>query len=371
MPSGEGASDSALSSLSQAQLREAEPCDAGTGLPVRPTYMNYLPYSPQQARLLTISASVLIGLLLMGIKFYAYWLTQSAAILSDALESIINVVASSFALAAVILAAKPPDRTHPYGHGKIEYVAVGFEGALIFVAALGIFIKAAQQFWRPQPLPGLETGFGLLAGASLINLALGLALITVGRRTESITLVADGRHILTDVYTSGGVLVGLGLVWFTGRLWLDGATAALVGLNILYTGWKLLRQAFAGLLDESDIALLEQIAAILKAHRKSSWIDIHQLRARKAGNRLFVDFHLILPQDFNLEEAHQEVKELEGIFTSHFHGQADVNIHVDPCDGEQECPSCGYDPCYSRRAETAWQRVWRQDVVVEKREGEQ
>lgn len=326
--------------------------------------------SPQRARLLTIGASVVISLLLLGIKFYAYWLTKSAAILSDALESIINVVASSFALAAVILAAKPPDLTHPYGHGKIEYVAVGFEGALIFLAALGIFVKAGQQIWQPQPLPSLETGLGLLLGASLINLALGLTLIAVGRRTDSITLVADGRHILTDVYTSAGVLVGLALVWLTNKLWLDGATAALVGVNILYTGWKLIRQAFAGLLDESDITLLEKIAAILKAHRKSSWIDVHKLRARKAGNRLFIEFHLILPRDFNLEEAHQEVKELEAIFKSHFQDQADVNIHIDPCDRDQECPSCGYDPCHSRQADTAWQRVWRQDIVVAEREGE-
>ncbi|MGQ9920394.1 MAG: cation diffusion facilitator family transporter [Desulfobacca sp.] len=327
--------------------------------------------SPQRARLLAIGASVIISLLLLGIKFYAYWLTKSAAILSDALESIINVVASSFALAAVILAAKPPDLSHPYGHGKIEYVAVGFEGALIFLAAVGIFVKAGQQLWQPQPLPGLETGLGLLLGAGLVNLALGLTLIAVGRRTDSITLVADGRHILTDVYTSVGVLVGLALVWLTDLIWLDGATAALVGVNILYTGWKLLRQAFAGLLDESDISLLENIAAILKAHRKPSWIDIHKLRARKAGNRLFIDFHLILPRDFNLEEAHQEVKELEAIFRSHFQDQADVHIHIDPCDREQECPSCGYDPCHSRQADTAWQRVWRQDIVVAARKGEE
>ena len=325
---------------------------------------------PQRARIFTITGSVVIGLVIMGIKFAAYWLTGSAAILSDALESIINVVASSFALTAVVLAAKPPDRSHPYGHGKIEYLAVGFEGALILIAAVGIFLKAGRQLWQPQPLPALPLGLGLLLGASLINLVLGLTLITVGRRTDSITLVADGRHILTDVYTSAGVLVGLLLVWLTQQLWLDGATAILVGLNILYTGWKLLRQAFAGLLDESDTALLEQLAAILKAHRKSSWIDIHQLRARRAGDRLFIDFHLILPRDFQLEEAHQEVKELEAIFRSHFHGQADVHIHIDPCDRDQECPSCGYDPCQSRQAETAWQRLWRQDVVVEKRESE-
>jgi cation diffusion facilitator family transporter len=333
--------------------------------------MQSLASSPQRARIFAITASVVIGLALMGVKFYAYWLTHSAAILSDALESIINVVASAFALGAVVLAARPPDPSHPYGHGKIEYFSVGFEGALIFLAAVGIFIKAAEQLSHPQVLPALETGLGLLLGASLVNLGLGASLVYVGKKTNSITLTADGRHILTDVYTSVGVLGGLFLVWLTGRTWLDGATAALVGANILYTGWKLISRAFAGLMDASDIELLEQIAVILKAHRKSTWIDIHQLRARRAGERLYVDFHLILPLEFSLEEAHQEVKELEQIFKEQYQNQVEIYIHVDPCDGDHECPSCGYDPCRSRQAETAWQRIWRREVVVDKREGEE
>jgi divalent metal cation (Fe/Co/Zn/Cd) transporter len=124
-------------------------------------------------------------------------------------------------------------------------------------------------------------------------------------------------------------------------------------------------------MDASDLELLEEIAAILKEHRKSSWIDIHQLRARRAGERLYVDFHLILPLEFSLEQAHQEVKELEQIFKEQHHNQVEIYIHVDPCDGDHECPSCGYDPCRSRQAETAWQRVWRREVVVDKREGEE
>jgi cation diffusion facilitator family transporter len=332
--------------------------------------MKWLSESPQKARLLTISASFIIGALLMGVKFYAYWLTHSAAILSDALESIINVVASAFALGAVVLAARPPDLSHPYGHGKIEYFSVGFEGALIFLAALGIFIKAGGQLLHPRELPSLATGLWLLLAVNVVNLALGLSLIWVGRRTNSITLTADGRHILTDVYTTGGVLIGVFLVWLTNKIWLDGATAALVGVNILYTGWKLVSHSFAGLMDASDPELLEEIAAILKGHRKSSWVDIHLLRARRAGERLYIDFHLILPQDFSLEEAHQEVKELEQIFKDHYRGQAEVNIHADPCNGDRECPICGHDPCKHRRAETAWQRVWRREVLVEGREVE-
>ena len=332
--------------------------------------MNWMSQSPQRARLVAISASFVIGLLLMSIKFYAYWLTQSAAILSDALESIINVVASAFAVGAVVLAARPPDLSHPYGHGKIEYFAVGFEGALIFLAAIGIFIKAADQLWHPRELASLGTGLWLLLAVNVVNLALGLGLIFIGNRTHSITLVADGRHILTDVYTTGGVLIGLFLVWLTGKIWLDGATAALVGVNILYTGWKLVRHSFAGLMDASDSQLLEQIATVLKGHRKPTWVDIHQLRARRAGERLYVDFHLILPQDFSLDQAHREVKELEQIFKDHYRDQAEVIIHVDPCNGDQECPICGNDPCKLRKTDTNWQRVWRREVLVEGREGE-
>jgi cation diffusion facilitator family transporter len=332
--------------------------------------MNLIAKSPQTKRLLTIGASVVLGVLLMGVKFYAYWLTDSAAILSDALESIINVVASAFALGAVVVAARPPDLSHPYGHGKIEYFSVGFEGALIFLAAVGIFIKAADQLWHPRPLPSLEIGLGLLLGAGIVNLGLGLGLISVGKKTSSITLIADGRHILTDVYTSGGVLIGLLLVWLTGRVWLDGATAAIVGANILYTGWRLVSHSFAGLMDAADTQLLEEIATVLKGHRKPSWVDIHQLRARRAGERLYVDFHLILPQDFSLEEAHREVKELEQIFRDHYRDQAEINIHVDPCNGNMECPICGNDPCQRRQSDTVWQRIWQREVLVEGREGD-
>lgn len=151
--------------------------------------MNWLTQSPQRARLVTISASFVLGFVLMSIKFYAFWLTQSAAILSDALESIINVVASAFALGAVVLASRPPDLSHPYGHGKIEYFSVGFEGALIFLAAIGIFIKAADQLWHPRALPSLETGLWLLVAVNLVNLALGLGLIFVGNRTQNILRV--------------------------------------------------------------------------------------------------------------------------------------------------------------------------------------
>ena len=314
-------------------------------------------------RLIAISASLAIGLGLMAVKFFAFWLTGSAAILSDALESIINVVAASFALGSVIFAAKSPDPTHPYGHGKIEFFSAGFEGALIIAAAAGIFYQAWPRLLHPQGIPRLESGLALILGAALVNLALGLSLVMVGKRTHSLILIADGKHVLTDVYTTGGVLVGLLAVKFTGANWLDGAVAILMGLNILVTGVRLMRQACAGLMDTSDPGLLEEISRVIARHRKDIWIDLHQLRARRAGSRVLIDFHLILPRDLLLEESHREIKELERILSGHFAGQADILIHADPCE-EPECPICGYDPCEHRRADTTMQRLWRHEVIT-------
>ncbi|MDD2903164.1 MAG: cation diffusion facilitator family transporter [Syntrophales bacterium] len=321
-----------------------------------------------RVRLLAISLSVAVSSGLMALKFYAYWLTGSTAILSDALESIINVVASSFALGSIIFAAKSPDPSHPYGHGKIEFFSAGFEGALIILAALGIFYQAWPQLLHPRGLPHLSGGVLILLGVNVVNLGLGAGLVLVGKRTQSLVLVADGKHILTDVYTTGGVLLGLGLVLLTGWYWLDGAVAFLVGVNIIITGAKLVRQAVAGLMDASAPQLLQEIAAILQKHRKSIWIDVHQLRARRSGDRVHVDFHLILPRDLSLEEGHREVKDLEKIFQSHFGPAADILIHLDPCE-DPICPICGYNPCRHRQADTRQQSLWPPEVLTAKPEG--
>jgi cation diffusion facilitator family transporter len=317
-----------------------------------------------RTRLVTVGTAVAVSVLLMAVKFYAWWLTGSAAILSDALESIINVAASSFALMSVILAGRSPDASHPYGHGKIEFFSAGFEGALIVLAALGIFYSAWPQLLEPVELPHLGQGLAFLAGVTLVNLGMGLALIYYGRRTDSLILVADGKHLLTDVYTTAGVLSGLWLMHATGWLWLDGVVAMAVGFNILVTGGNLVRQSVAGLMDESDPALLDRIVQVLKEHRKNLWIDVHRLRARRAGDRIFIDFHLILPRDLSLEDGHREVKELEHIFNTHFGGQADILVHLDPC-AQPECPVCGYDPCTHRQQSTHALPLWQRETVTE------
>jgi cation diffusion facilitator family transporter len=319
--------------------------------------MNY-PATPHlKHRLIAISASLTIGLGLMVLKFIAFWITDSTAILSDALESIINVVAASFALWSIIFAARSPDPAHPYGHGKMEYFAAGFEGALIILAALGIFYEAWPRLLHPQAVSSLASGLQLILAAAAINLILGLALVTVGKRTGSLILVADGKHVLTDVFTTVGVVLGLTGVMVTGWNWLDGAVAILVGCTILITGAMLVQQSSAALLDTSDPGLLQEICGVIARHRQDLWIDIHQLRARRSGYHVFMDFHLILPRDLSLEASHDEVKKLEKILNDHFEGRADILIHADPC-ALPECPICGHAPCEHRQEGQKMQRLW-------------
>ena len=312
----------------------------------------------QRQRIIAILCSLAVGTGLMVMKFAVYRLTMSSAVLSDALESIINVVASAFALISILMAIRPPDEDHPYGHGKIEFFSSsGFEGALIVLAAVGIFWVGIGRIVHPQPLPEIDTGIVLLLLASLINLALGVGLVRTGRRTDSLTLVADGKHVLTDVATSGGVIVGLLLVRATGWWWVDGAVACVVGVQILVTGAGLVRQAFSGLMDTADPALLQRIAGILNKIRRPYWIDIHQLRATKAGQFTRIDLHLILPRDMSLEAAHNEARELETKVIAAFDENATVLVHMDPCE-DIDCEACECSPCDMRAAAALPREPW-------------
>ena len=313
----------------------------------------------QRMRMKAVGLSIIVSLVLLALKFLTYRLTHSAAVLSDALESIINVAASSFAILSIWMAAKPADPDHPYGHGKIEYFSAGFEGALIVGAAIGIFYTGVQHLLHPRPLPHLEAGLLILMAATIINLLLGLFLVRIGQRTESITLIADGRHILTDVYSSGAVMVGLLAVHWTGWLRFDGVVACLVGVNILITGGQLVHQSYTRLMDASDPELLERITRLLAENKRPHWIDIHQLRAWRAGTMIHIDLHLVLPEDLLLDQAHQEAKRLENMLVDEFSGNADILVQMDPCD-PTACPICTLNECALRSrdpdAVTTWDR---------------
>ena len=301
----------------------------------------------QRSRLSAIGFSLAVATLLMAVKFWAWHLTGSSAIFSDALESIINVVAGAFALASVWIAERPPDERHPYGHGKIEYFSAGFEGALIVLAALGIFYAGGRRMLQPQPIPHVEAGLWLILAAASVNALLGVLLLRIGRRTRSLTLEADGRHVLTDVYTSAGVLIGLLAVKATGRYWLDGLVACALGIQILVTGYRLMRQAISGLMDETDPALIDRLAERLEARRRPLWIDIHELRCRRAGRLVHVSMHLILPRDLSLEGAHEEAKHLERLVAVFFEDPVSIVVHMDPC-LELDCAACLRNPCTMR-----------------------
>lgn len=316
-----------------------------------------------RSRLRAISLSFIVGLALMGIKFYAYRLTRSSAIFSDALESIINVVASAFALGSILFASLPPDDNHPYGHGKIEYFSAGFEGALIMLAAVSIFRAGYSYLLYPRQIFRLQEGLLLILGASLANLVLGLGLIRVGKQTRSLALVADGKHVLTDVYTSGGMLAGLFTVHLTGWYWLDGVIACLVGLNILVSGFSLMRESFSGLMNASEPQILGDISELLAQHRDEVWIDVHQLRAWRSGSFVHVDFHLILPRELRLEDAHREGKKLENLIKAHFKGHAGVLIHLDPCI-DPDCPICRRNLCCLRREQQAEHLIWTRETLT-------
>ena len=218
-----------------------------------------------------------VSVVLLGAKYTAYRLTGSTAILSDALESIVNVVAAVFALGGLVFAGRPADRSHPYGHGKIEFFSAAFEGGLIAFAAVLIMYEVAQSLIRGVEIQQLGAGLAIVIAAGLVNLALGLFLVRTGRRASSLTLVADGQHVLSDFWTSVGIVVGLVLVRLTGLAWLDPVVAALVALNLMWTGWRLVRHAAGGLLDEEDTALLNRLREVLDRRLGGGVIRVHHL----------------------------------------------------------------------------------------------
>jgi cation diffusion facilitator family transporter len=274
--------------------------------------------------------SLVVGVGMLLGKWGAYLITGSHAILSDALESVVHVAATAFALVSIRLSARPPDPKYPYGYGKITFFSAGFEGGLIALAALAILYEAIQGFIRGEPLRRLDLGLAIIFVASVVNLALGLWLIRKGKATKSLILEADGEHVLTDSYTSFGVVAGVALVLLTKLEWLDGVVAIAVGLNILWTGYRLVREAVTGLMDRADPAVLEKIVGALQQGRRPGWIDLHQLRSWQAGDRTYVDFHLVVPEDWSVVQLHETNDQCRDLLRASLGMPTDVIIHFDP-----------------------------------------
>lgn len=227
----------------------------------------------------------------------------------------------------------------------------------------GFFFEGMKQVLYPQELPNLEKGLFFLIVSGMGNLILGLVMVRVGRRTKSLVLEADGRHLLTDVYTSGAVLIGVVVVYLTGWYRFDGIIACFAGANIIFWGSRLVRQGFGGLMHAAEPELLEEICDLLTRHKRDIWIDAHRLRAWRSGKWVNVDFHLVLPRELPLQDAHREVKDLERVFSDHFGGTAEILIHLDPC-AAPECPVCNNDPCDLRQQGARHQKIWKRETLT-------
>jgi len=285
-----------------------------------------------------------ISVLILAAKFLAYWLTHSVAILTDAMESIVNVAAGFIGLYSLYISAKPRDINHPYGHGKAEFLSAAVEGTLILSAGAIIIYKAIQHFIYPSPITSIDKGMILVGMTGLINLCVGFLGFRYGKRNQSLALIASGRHLISDSYSTFGIVAGLLLISITKLVWIDGAIAVAFGVIIIYAGYRIVRSSIAGIMDEADEELLEKMVRVFNASRKENWVDIHNLRVIKYGIILHVDCHLTVPWYLNVNEAHAEVEALGSFIKREFGESIELFVHSDGCLYVQ-CPICLKSDC--------------------------
>jgi cation diffusion facilitator family transporter len=274
--------------------------------------------------------SVAAAIATIGLKTLAWWVTGSVGLLSDALESVVNLAAALLAVSMLRLAATPPDKAYPYGFSKAEYFSAGIEGALIVLAAGGILFAAIPRLLQPEPLEAAFLGLGISFAASLINLGVAIVLLRAGKRHHSITLEADGKHLMTDVWTSAGVIIGVALVFATGWLRLDPIIALAVAVHIIWTGIGLMRRSVAGLLDAAiGHEDQEEVTRIFKEYSRRYGVTFHAFRTRQAGARRFISFHLLVPDEWSVAQAHRLSEEIEERIRS-LVPNSGVFVHIEP-----------------------------------------
>lgn len=283
--------------------------------------------------------------ILLIAKFTAYYLTHSVSILTDALESIVNVIAGFIGLYSLHIAAKPKDIDHPYGHGKAEFISAAVEGTLVLSAGFLIIYNAIKNLIYPVEIHELDLGIYLVAATAIINWILGAIALRRGKKNNSLALQASGSHLQTDTYSTAAIIAGLILISITHKLWIDGAVAIGFSLFIIYTGYKIIRTSLAGIMDEADMELLEKMVDVTERNRKENWIDIHNLRVIKYGNVLHVDCHLTVPWYLNVNQAHEEIDELSKLIRTNFGETLELFVHSDGCKYfqcyiciKQDCP---------------------------------
>ena len=272
-----------------------------------------------------------VSVLLLTVKFIAYYSTHSVSILTDALESIVNVAAGFIGLYSLYIASKPRDTDHPYGHGKAEFLSAAIEGTMIGAAGAIIIYKSIQHLINPVALHKIDYGILLVAITALINFAVGWYCLKTGKRNNSAALMASGKHLQTDTWSTLGIIIGLLLLYLTGHQWIDGMVALVFGLYIIYTGYSIVRSSIAGIMDEADTKLLSRMVVVLNNNRKENWVDLHNLRVIKYGSVLHLDCHLTVPWYLNIHEAHQEIDLLAALIRKEFGESLELFVHSDGC----------------------------------------
>lgn len=299
-----------------------------------------------QQKILLLSFLILVG------KFIAYWLTASVGILTDALESIVNVAAGAMSLYALYWSARPKDKSHPFGHGKVELLSASVEGIMISMAGLMIIYEGIKRLFFPVEVQRLDVGIIIVAVSGLLNYVMGWYSIRTGKRYSSVALVAGGKHLQSDTYSTIGLVVGLLLLYFTHIAWIDSALALLFGGIIIATGISILRKTTANLLDKADEELLRQLAETLNEKRGPEWIDIHNTKVIKYGNFLYMDCDLTVPWYYTIEEGHKVGDRLKAVLESRFADRIQLTIHLDPCNifDRSRCDCCPLECKYRKEA---------------------
>ncbi|MEP6674780.1 MAG: cation diffusion facilitator family transporter [Ferruginibacter sp.] len=302
--------------------------------------------SSQNLRLQKIITGIAIVLFI--VKVIAWYLTDSVAILTDALESIVNVIAGLIGVYSLYISAKPKDPDHPYGHGKAEFLSAAIEGTLIAVAGVIIIYEAIRTLLHPHPIQKLDYGIILVAFTAIANYIAGVFCMRTGTKNKSMALIASGKHLQTDTWSTAGIIAGLILLLLTKINWIDSAVAIIFAVIIIFTGYRIIRSSVAGIMDEADIELLNKMVATLNANRQENWIDLHNLRIIKYGSVLHMDAHLTVPWYLNINEAHGEIDVLSALIKSEFGDAVELFIHTDGC-LDFSCRLCSKQKCDVRR----------------------
>ncbi len=305
----------------------------------------------------------ILSIVLFVIKITAYYLTNSLAILSDALESIVNIIAGFIGLYSLFVAAKPKDLDHPYGHGKAEFISAAAEGSLVIAAGIIIIYETILNILNNTTTKELDQGIWLIAVTAMLNYFAGFICIKIGKKNNSLALTSSGKHLQIDTYSTVGVLVAIALIYFTQVYWLDKAIALTLSLWIIYNGYTILRKSLAGIMDEADTALLNQFIEELNTHKKDNWIDLHNLRVIKYGDLLHIDCHFTLPWYLNINEGHAEIDALSDLIKNKFGDKIELFVHTDGC-VEYSCAICVKTNCNQRIHPFEKQLKWTMENVI-------